>query len=310
MDCQRHDADLAPRPKQQHDYANMKTNAHRLLSVLATALLGAAAVLNTQAQTWQTILPIPEFAPGWSGHALLFDPFSANPANPGVFVGCWSDDPLGVGSILHLSPDGTPMVMDTDLDRVYGLGYNPAAGTLYAVGNRGLTWKVRKSSVGGGPNTWTEDDTFFLSAKTEASARAITTDSLGNVYVCGVALPARGNSHWIVRKLPLGGSWTSVVDLAGKSGAVSVARGMCFYPGRGALPPALFAVGMLDSKWTVLRSQNQGANWQVVDGWSPSKNLAATADEIAYDSYSGNLYVVGFRGDFTTPAGWVAHRPA
>jgi hypothetical protein len=222
----------------------MNTFPH--LTHLASALLSAAAV-NAHAQAWETLLPIPEFAPGWSGHAVLVDPFSADAANPGIFVGCWSDDPAtGLGSVLHLDNNGIPSVVDTDLDRVYRLGYNPANSTLFAVGDRlrvttapfpadnQSVWKVRKRSAGG---AWVEDDTFYLSTKAYASARGITTDASGNVYVCGAANPERGNSHWIVRKLPLGGSWTTVADVAGKSGTeVAVARGMFDFQGSLANP--------------------------------------------------------------------------
>ena len=221
---------------------------------------------------------------------------------------------LDIGSILHLDPNGNPSVVDTDLDRVYGLGYNPANSTLYAVGDGKLAtvppfprsnpnvWKVRKSIAEGVANSWETDDTFYLSTKAAASARGITTDASGNVYVCGLANPNSGNSHWVVRKLPPGGSWTTVLDVSGQGDAI--ANGICFFPGNSSNPTAVLAVGILNSKWTVLRSQNQGASWQSVDAWSPGNKAAATAFDAACDS-AGNIFVVGGRGTWIGPTGWV-----
>jgi hypothetical protein len=287
-------------------------NLQSIFTTVAATLL-AAASLNTRAQDWQMILPSPDIAPGWSGSSALIDPLSVDPSSPGVFIGCWSDSPEGIGSVLHLDPNGNPSVVDTDLDRVYGLGCIPSSQTptLYAVGegklvtvppfprNNPNVWKVRKSITGGGANSWATDDTFYLSTKpSAASARGITTDAGGNVYVCGLA-----NSHWIVRRLPSGGSWATVSDVSSQGEAI--ANGMCFFPGNSYnSTKAVLAVGILNSKWTVLRSQNQGASWQSVDAWSPGSKAAATAAAATCDS-AGNIFVVGYRGTWVGPTGWV-----
>ena len=217
-------------------------NLQSIFTTVAATLL-AAASLNTLRPRLANDPAHPDFAPGSSGSSALIDPFSVDLASPGVFIGCWSDSPEGIGSVLHLDPNGNPSVVDTDLDRVYGLGCIPSSQTptLYAVGDGKLVtvppfprnnpnvWKVRKSITGGGANSWATDDTFYLSTKAAASARGITTDAGGNVYVCGLANPNSGNSHWIVRKLPPGGSWTTVLDVSGQGDAI--ANGMCFFPG-------------------------------------------------------------------------------
>jgi hypothetical protein len=283
---------------------------------LATLLL--TATLTGRAQTWETLLPSSDFAPGWSGASALLDPFSADPGNPGIFIGCWSDSPEGIGSVLRLDSTSASSyavsVVDSELMRVNGLGFNPANDVLYAVGEgprvttppfprvNPTVWKVRKSTIGN-VNSWTTDDTFALTTTTYASPRGITADASGNVYVCGEASPKSGSLRWLVRKLPLGGTWTTVSEVSGQGDAF--ARGICCFPGNSAnTTEAVLVVGVINNKWTVLRSQNRGGTWQTVDSWSPSSKAAATASKIATDSV-GNLYVVGWRGTWLYPIGWV-----
>jgi hypothetical protein len=248
----------------------------------------------------------------------MLDPYSADPANPAVFLGCWSDHPAGVGSVLRLDPTSTstytPSVVDAELVHVHGLGFNPANGVLYAVGHgprfttppyprsNPTVWKVRTSTTGE-VNSWTTDDAWALTSITYASARGITADASGNVYVCGEASSKGGSLRWIVRKLPLGGTWSSVAELSGQGDAF--ARGVCAFPGNAANPnPSVIVVGVLNNKWTALRSQDEGGTWQVVDSWSPGSKAASTASKVACDG-AGNLYVVGWPGTWLYPRGWV-----
>lgn len=276
-----------------------------------------ALTATVQAQAWQTLLPAPDFAPGWSGVPVLRDPLSPNPDQPTVYLGCWSDSPTGLGSVLRLEANGdstyTPSVVDTELDRVYGLSRSLSDGALYAVGD-GLrvtqppfprqnptVWKVRRSHTGE-LNSWELDgDSFALSTKDYASARGVACDPDGRVFVVGTA-GLNGTGHWIVRRSE-GAGWTTVCDLTSRNGGL--ASGVCTLPGNGILPPALFVVGVLNSKWTVLRSYNQGDTWDIVDSWPPgTKTPATTASKVTADA-AGNLYVVGSRGTFTYPTGWV-----
>src|SRR5215471_6802562 len=94
-------------------------------SILGAAVLLSATV-NTHAQTWETLLPNPQFAPAGGGTSLLIDPFSTDPTNnPEVFVGCGSD----FGSVLHLDNNGVFTFVDTDLGTAWGMGFNPANST-------------------------------------------------------------------------------------------------------------------------------------------------------------------------------------
>ena len=295
-------------------YRTMKQR-HSFNTSLATSLICAATCMAAHAQTWETLLPTPQFAPTWEAASMLIDPFSPDPANPEIFLGCASDS----GSVLHVS-NGVPTPADTDLGVTWGMGFNLTNSTIYAVGehlriadapssaSNQEVWSVRKSTMEGGLNTWMQDDTFLLSTTAGAMARAITTDDSGNVYVCGMAYPASGNSHWVVRKLSFGATnWTTVVDAAVKSSTAD-AHGLVSFPGNSLNPSkAVFAVGTLNSQWTVMRSQNQGASWQIVDAWSPGKNIGATANKAACDSM-GNIYVVGYRGVALTGAGWVVRK--
>src|SRR6185503_6180660 len=93
-----------------------------------------------------------------------------------------------------------------------------AAGILYAVGDdfESGTWLVRRSLDGG--LTWQTVDLF------PGEARAVTTDTDGNVYVAGqnvganVYLPGNNGRSWIIRKSTDGGaSWSTVDTFANSS---------------------------------------------------------------------------------------------
>jgi hypothetical protein len=306
--------ECVPMRSNSHSSHNIKMKTSSLFTpTLVAAGLLSAATVTTHAQTWQTLLPNPNSAPTWEGTSLLIDPFSSDPTHPDVFVGCASDS----GSVLHLDNNGfVPTFVDTDLGTALGMGFNQIDSTLYAVGfhlrvagapsssSNQDVWSVRKSVAGGALNTWMQDDTFYLSTTALSMARAITTDASGIVYVCGAAYLGSSSSHWVVRELPFVGSWRTVVDTAGKS-SNGDAHGMLSFRGNSVNPAkAVFAVGTLNSQWTVMRSQDKGASWQTVDAWSPGKNIGATAVKAACDN-AGNIYVVGYRGVALTGAGWV-----
>jgi len=285
-----------------------------LTSLAATALLAAAAG-NTHAQTWETLLPSPGFAPGYGGTSALIDPFSADPANPGVFIGS-SKDASGNGSLVRLDPNGTSSYTVTNVDNellaVSELGCNTppfslvSPTRLYAVGTRRAfplkspqnnpdLWMVRTSTDGG--DSWTSigGDTFQLNTRESAGANGFAADAAGNVYTCGNAF-LKNVTHWIVRMLPAGGvNWQTVSDLTAKGGGY--ANGMCFYPGYNLNPPAVFAVGWLNGKWEVRRSRDHGLTWVSVDSGAGLGNPKKAACDSA-----GNIFVVGSR---YLSSGWV-----
>jgi hypothetical protein len=140
-----------------------------------------------------------------------------------------------------------------------------------------------------------------------SNARGITVDASGNVYASGYTY-SRNATAWCIRRgNQNGGAWTTVYKAA---------KGNSDGGGIKYVPPApgkhnggIFAVGRLTpgstTQWTVLRSQNAGATWAVVDSWTPAKNQAAAAKVIASDP-QGNIYVAGFDGK--VPSGWWVRR--
>jgi hypothetical protein len=203
--------------------------------------------------------------------------------------------------------------VDNGLETVRRLSYSAnngtPNGTLYAVGssieNRASVWKVRKSETGGGANTWVDDGASFSLKKGASSiATGVTADASGIAYTCGRAFDGPA-PHWIVRRKISGGVWTTVHDLKGAGDTTAYGISVCAQGGNNPAD-AILAVGNLNNKWTVIRSQNQGASgtWQVVDSWSPDTRTSATATGVACDS-SGNIYVVGARGTWDFPKGWV-----
>ncbi len=285
----------------------------RLSFNFATALLAAAVIPATDAQTWDTLLPGDNFAPYSGGYAnVLIDPFSSVPANPGVFAGHTRGS--GTASLYRLAPDSfAAEPVDNGLESVRRLGYNAwdgtPYGTLYAVGygteNRTIVWKVRKSEARGEPNTWSDDgSSFALKKGASACATGVTADNRGNTSACGYAADGRW-THWIVRRKTTGSEWATVHDLKDAGGAM--ANGVRFFLEHGNnTANAIFAMGIINNQWTVARSLSQGASgtWLTVDSWSPSSNSSATAIDAACDS-KGNIYVAGARGTWDTPKGWV-----
>jgi hypothetical protein len=294
----------------------------KCLAAFATAFVTLAGSNSLSAQTSETILPSPTFPAAGSGFSALIDPFS-DPANPRVFVG-FSTGAYGNPSIVRLDPNLDPnatwsynvTVVDSELSAVSELGCNtpPFSATpptrFYAVGerrafplqspqNNPFLWMVRTSTDGG--DSWTTSnggDTFQLNSKESAGANGFAADADGNVYTCGNAF-LKNLTHWIVRRLPAGGSsWQTVSDLTAKGGGY--ANGMGFYPGYNLNPPAVFAVGWLNGKWEVRRSQDHGQTWLSVD---PGVGLG-NAHKAACDS-AGNIFVVGSRDGGAGSSRWV-----
>ena len=273
---------------------------HYLAPLLGAALLVTTGSANVTAQTWDTFVPVPDDD---AGIQVLIDPFSANPANPSVFVGSMA------GTILRMEPlDAStyqPDVVDKNLAQVRRMGFNPTDSSVYALGERLLVttapfprnnpyvWIVRRSSfnsVSQAWSTWTDSDKFYLSSTEAATAYSFASDPAGNLYACGSAT-LKGWPHWIVRrKLASGGSWTTIADSSAKS-TLTAAYGACFYPGNPSanLPPALFVTGILSGKWIVQRLEANGT-WTTVD----NAPLSGGANSITYDA-NGTLYVVGYR---------------
>jgi hypothetical protein len=142
----------------------------------------------------------------------------------------------------------------------------------------------------------------------DANARALTTDSAGNVYVVGqttIILSGHpSTNYWTVRKgttNPDGSMAWSTVDTFVVPNAyqhIANAWGCFSHPTAG-----LFVVGDADGggqkgnvgQWIVRRSLDQGATWGTVDAYQLDSTSDANAYGIGADA-SGNIYVVGYGG--------------
>ncbi|MHC1764068.1 MAG: SBBP repeat-containing protein [Verrucomicrobiia bacterium] len=300
----------------------MKTRFTCAVPKLTT--LALLAFISTHAQAWQSesiLLPDPDptLAPAGTGGALLIDPFnSAQGASLFLGVNTYT---VGLPSILRLTPTDSTLSsytmasVDSALTFARGLAYNPGDG-LYAAGygpvdrkakNVTYIWTVRKSNDQGKPGTWTDDDRFALGQNAYSTARGIAVDEQGNVFVAGVARDTRFSAtHWIVRRKVPGKAWATVFDA--KNDNVNMAPSICYFPGNTINPtPAIFTTSDLNSKWTVMRSQQAGASgtWHEVDSWTGG-GAEAAAYNITFDRVSGALYVVGCRGlNGKNPSAWV-----
>jgi hypothetical protein len=278
-----------------------------LLTILATAALLAAPAVTTQAQSWQTLLPLADPNNSAVGNAVMIDPLSANPNLPDLFLGGGSS----FGPVLHLDQSTDPATV-TPSDTVYGrsqrLG-SDAFGNLYSVGyeyrsNR-ENWQVRKSADQG--LSWqVKDDAIQWNPNNHSVACGVTADPLGNIYVTGRMQNTKGATYWAIRKgANYGNTWTAVFT---SSSAIAQGDAIQYLPpAPGKHDGGIFAVGRMTPKqstqWTVLRSRDSGSSWQVVDAWVPGKNLAAAATAVTSDG-NGNLFVAGFSGGL--PYGWYA----
>jgi hypothetical protein len=276
-------------------------------------LLAVAIAAIAQSQETEVLLPLENGTPLGLGNALVLDPTS-DPASPAVLVGLREQQG---SSLLRLTPNdnATGYLVETSpnpLDRMNRLTCQPGLG-VYAIGVSPLSvrrnqtasvWTVLRSADAG--DSWTVEDRFFLGKDpTTSLATGLTTDWQGNVLVAGVATSGR-EQRWVIRRKPLGGSWEEVSNLKARS--INVLPAIAAFPGNPLDPtPAVIAVSEINSKWTVLRSQQQGAKgtWQVMDSWPGDTASESMAVDAIYDSASGRLYVCGCRGiNGLNPSGW------
>jgi hypothetical protein len=197
-----------------------------------------------------------------------------------------------------------------------GAGFVPGAG-IFVVGapyaGSASPWLVRRS-LNGQLGTWSTVDNPFAGA-----ARAVSSDSQGNVYVAGSQFitvtikthPLTTSSYpvWVVRKSSNGGNTWSTVDTfiyAANKGADA------YGIGRNSVGNLVVAGRALDSQgklhWLV-RTPDASGTWQTVDDFQLAPGYHASASGVATDA-AGNLLVTGTAFDATPGEHWIVRRLA
>lgn len=325
--CSQSHQAMQPTPPMQPPHPT-PSRRHPLAAHLGVALLVLAAS-HSRGEDWQVLLPAPDFAPlGW-GTSLILDPYSTTPLPGLLLCGQRSDNLLA--SVARVTPlDAVPL--EFAVQSLDSLNTRPrevlhrSGDGLYVVGaDASGRWAVRRSADEdkGQPLTWDDEETFGFSWTTgtgrkqtvqHGSSRAsgATLDQDGGLWVAGYAFDSERN-HWIVRhKSPSGtGTWSPKLDIPGSLAAsrrasrpVTSTSGICYFPGNAKNPtPALLAFGILDSRWTVVRSEDGFATWQV-QPWTPAGGTEAEVWGATVDP-QGHIYLCGVHGYEGATYGWL-----
>lgn len=279
-----------------------RTNNTALLITFGTVALLTTLAGRVHAQTSQELL---DLGPGTSTSDICRNPFPNDPWPAGLFVAAYTPG-LGYGVLsadLTQSPPAFGGIADAFAMRNARLV--STAGALFEAGETipdgNTAWHVHRSLDHGA--TWQSlGSDWRLAAGKSASAKGVTVDAAGRIFVCGRAADSRGNFHPIIRRsLDNGASWTTVLDASRGANFDTVAK-ILFVPAVGVKPDGVFAVGRVGNNWTVWRSRDGGATWPVVQSWTPSKGIAE-ATSIASDA-NGNLYVGGMGNRVNYPRNW------
>jgi hypothetical protein len=174
------------------------------LAKFAVSVLYAAAVINTHAQTWQTIL---DLGPRTDGNDVLANPFPNSPLPPGVFIAADTSGPnneIAFFDTAQPQSASNPSVVVPLPGLINRLGCDTSLGALYSVGyirkaDNSLAWDVRRSLDRG--QSWVPlDSGWQLSPGVSTRAMGFAADQAGNLFVCGNATDSKGRVSLILRK--------------------------------------------------------------------------------------------------------------
>jgi hypothetical protein len=212
------------------DSFQLAPNSHAVVSALAVDASGnvfAGGYATANNQQYFLIRKLAYGASQWSTvyQALggICSGFAIHPTG-GIFA--VGHGPYGSGSawLVVQSPDegSTWNVVDDYATKLSSQGNGigcDSRGILYATGKVGSNWATRRSTDAG--RTWATIDSFNYNSATKSggnqSGCSVTFDYQGNVYVAGNAETQDKTSrqtafHWVVRKLPAGGSSWVISD--------------------------------------------------------------------------------------------------
>jgi hypothetical protein len=150
-------------------------------------------------------------------------------------------------------------------------------------GNLSIQWHVRRSAAGGALGTWTDADTFQLSAGESSIAYAIALAG-DDAWAAGLGTAA-AVSRWIVRASLGGAAWATVDDLQG-----GLARDVHV-----ASDGAVYVAGAVPT-WTIRRTIDGGRSWQTLDIFQLEVGQSSEARAIFVDD-RGAIAVLGWAGD-------------
>jgi hypothetical protein len=261
-----------------------------LTTLAATAILVAAASINTHAQTWETVMDLEDGLWATAARAVLVDPFSTASAPSQLFGGGQLGFQLQFTRLDQVS--GQHSILDAQVfadepTRRLEMGYDPSSGDLYSAQFTDKGWLVRRSPDRG--LSWANSDLFEEAIDPcwpGGVPDGIAADGAGNVYVCGQIRIGCNVRRWVVRKTSdRGHTWATVHDLQNASG-----KGIHFVPGAEG---GLFTIGTKaannDYDWLVRRSRDGGATWVTVD----VRSAATDGPEVVTSDRAGRIYVAG-----------------
>jgi hypothetical protein len=192
-----------------------------------------------------------------------------------------------------------------------------SGGNVYVVGKSRDYWVTRRSINGGG--SWATLDQYQLDTQWNSQANGVAADEQGNVYVVGEGMKGAKmsrTSHWVVRKLPAGGSTWATVDRWQLSPNVgwttgSLAEDVVAGPGGAVHVVGRGADGSAGASYHYLTrtSADGGLTWATTDDLQPDADGNSGGYAITRDA-AGNVLTAGAFGYSTGGAHLVVRTTA
>ena len=198
------------------------------------------------------------------------------------------------------------------------IGVTCVGTNVFVAGNSGDRWQVRKYSGSGA--TWELVDNFRYDPNYPSTAKSITADGAGNLYVVGWGTRPVGSArlqatagYWIVRKgTGVGaGSFQPLDTFEFETNKGAIAHGVSVDP-VGNVHVTGFAGSTVGSyvvnHWITRRlPAGSGGTWENTDHYFLSSSNTASGYRIVADS-AGNVFAAGNANDGTINHNWMVRR--